>query len=91
MLKIKKGALPVLYAIKYNLSIAKLWIAKKLGLIRSLMIMPYQGFGNENEIFFLGRVLRDRGIGISQLEDSKWRNFKKCTNVLLLGKYRMYV
>lgn len=55
----------------------KLWLGKKLGLIRSVMIMPYQGFGNEKEIFFLGRVLRDRGIGISKLEDSRWHNFKK--------------
>lgn len=39
--------------------------------------MPYQGFGNGKELFFLGRVLVDRGIGISKLEDSKWRNFKK--------------
>ncbi len=57
-------------------SMAKLWLGKKLGLIRSVMIMPYQGFGNGRELFFLGRVLRDRGIGISQLDDSRWRNFK---------------
>jgi phosphatidate phosphatase APP1 len=56
---------------------SKLWLGKKLGLIRSVMIMPYQGFGNGKELFFLGRVLRDRGIGISQLEDSSWRNFRK--------------
>lgn len=55
----------------------KLWLGKKLGLIRSVMIMPYQGFGNDKELFFLGRVLRDRGIGISRLEDSSWHNFKK--------------
>lgn len=49
----------------------------KLGLIRSVMIMPYRGFGDGTELFFLGRVLRDRGIGISQQDDSRWRNFKK--------------
>ena len=54
-----------------------LWFGKKLGLIRSVMVMPYQGFGNGKELFFLGRVLADRRIGISQLEDSRWRNFKK--------------
>lgn len=56
---------------------SKLWLGMKLGLIRSVMIMPYQGFGNGKELFFLGRVLMDRGIGISQLEDSNWRNFKQ--------------
>ncbi len=55
----------------------KLRLGKKLGLIRSVMIMHYQGFGNDKEIFFLGRVLKDKGIGISKLEDSRWRNFKK--------------
>jgi len=76
MTKYKK-LLSVVYSIKYKLSKLKLWLGLRLGLIRSVMIMPYQGFGNTKELFFLGRVLRDRGIGISQLEDSKWRNFKK--------------
>ncbi|PTB96409.1 hypothetical protein C9994_07430 [Marivirga lumbricoides] len=75
MLKIK--LLSLLYHIKYKLSAMKLWLGKKLGLIHSVMIMPYQGFGNDKEVFFLGRVLRDRGIGISKLEDSRWLNFKK--------------
>lgn len=56
---------------------SKLWLGKKLGLISSVMIMPYQGFGNTKELFFLGRVLKDRAISISQLEDSRWRNFKR--------------
>lgn len=55
----------------------KLWLGKKIGLIGSVMIVPYQGFGNARELFFLGRVLTDRGIGKSNLEDSRWRNFKK--------------
>jgi phosphatidate phosphatase APP1 len=76
MAKVKKKVLSVLYSINHWLSMLKLWLGIKLGLIRSVMIMPYQGFGNGNELFFPGRVLTDRGIGISQLEDSKWRNFK---------------
>ncbi len=77
MVKIKKHTLYILYALKTKISTAKIWLGKKLGLIRSLMIIPYQGFGNEKEIFFLGRVLRDRGIGLSAMEDSKWRNFSR--------------
>ncbi|MBP6235777.1 MAG: DUF2183 domain-containing protein [Saprospiraceae bacterium] len=76
MTKYKK-ILSVVYNIKYKLSKLKLWLGLKLGLIRSVMIMPYQGFGNTKELFFLGRVLKDRGIGISKFEDSKWRNFKQ--------------
>jgi phosphatidate phosphatase APP1 len=60
-----------------RLSVTKLHIGQKLGLIRSVMIMPYQGFGNNDEFFFLGRVLRDRGIGLSTMEDSGWRNFSR--------------
>jgi phosphatidate phosphatase APP1 len=77
MSQFKKQALFVLYTLKLKFSKAKLGLWKKLGLIRSVMIMPYQGFGNDKELFFLGRVINDRGIGISQLEDSKWKNFKK--------------
>jgi phosphatidate phosphatase APP1 len=77
MTKLKMKVLAVLYFLKLSLSMFRLWIGKKLGLIRAVMIMPYQGFGNDKNLFFLGRVLRDRGIGFSQLEDSRWRNFKK--------------
>jgi phosphatidate phosphatase APP1 len=77
MVNIIKHALPLLYAAKNKLSAAKLKTGKKLGLIRTVMIMPYLGFGNKQELFFPGRVLRDRGIGLSRLEDSKWRNFGK--------------
>ena len=56
---------------------AKLWVGKKLGMVRSVMIMPYQGFGSDRELFFLGRVLGDREIAKAQPEDSRWRNFKK--------------
>ncbi len=66
-----------MYAVKTKISAAKLFFGKKLGLIRSVMILPYGGFGNNTELFFLGRVLRDRGIGLSQLEDSKWKNFSR--------------
>ncbi|MDO9552281.1 App1 family protein [Rhodonellum sp.] len=77
MSRTKRFILPRLYFLKLALAKAKLKIGIRLGLVRSLMIMPYKGFGNENEIHFVVRVIRDRGIGISQLEDSSWRNFKK--------------
>src|SRR5690554_3645452 len=69
--------LTFLYEIKRRLAAIKLWLGKKLGLVQSLMIMPYTGFGNTRQIYFTGRVLRDRGIGVSTIEDSKWKNFVK--------------
>lgn len=77
MTKLKTAILSILYSMKYRVSMFQLWLGKKLGLIHSVMIMPYQGFGNGKELFFLGRVLADRGIGDSQVDDSRWRNFKK--------------
>ena len=77
MSKFKTYLLHALYSLKYSFSMARLWIGKKLGLIRAVMIMPYLGFGSENEIFFQGRVLKDKLIGLSALEDNRWRNFRR--------------
>lgn len=74
---IKKYLLVLFYNIKLAISNTKLWLGKRLGLIRTIKILPFYGFGNQQELFFLGRVLKDKGIGVSQLEDSKWKNFKK--------------
>ncbi len=73
----KKKALYMLYAIKRRWSMGKLWIAKRLGWVGAVMVTPYQGFGNGNALFFLCRVIKDRGIGASQVDDSSWRNFRK--------------
>ncbi|PRY89171.1 App1 family protein [Mongoliibacter ruber] len=73
----KSIVLPILYGVKRRFSKAKLWVGIKTGIVKSIMILPYKGFGNENEIFLIGRVLKDRGIGISNLDDSRWLNFKK--------------
>lgn len=77
MARVKKKVLTVLYSMNHRLSVLKLWLWKKLGLIRSVMIMPFQGFGNGQVLFFPGRVLADRGISKSKPEDSSWRNFKR--------------
>lgn len=66
-----------LYGLKFRLSKLVLGLGLKTGLIRTIMIQPYKGFGNTNEIYFIGRVLRDRGIGISNIDDSRWKNFQK--------------
>ena len=69
--------LPFLYKIKRTYSSFKLKSGIKLGLIRSIMILPYKGFGNELEIYFVARVIMDRKIGPSDELDKRWRNFKK--------------
>ncbi|MGY6560413.1 MAG: App1 family protein [Nitritalea sp.] len=69
--------LQLLYPLKRGFSTVKLQLGLRFGLIRSLMVMPYKGFGNTEELYFMGRVLRDRGIGLSTIEDSRFRNFRK--------------
>lgn len=39
--------------------------------------MPYIGFGNEKEVYLLGRVLRNREVGYATIDDSRFKNFKK--------------
>jgi phosphatidate phosphatase APP1 len=69
--------LPFLYRIKRAYAAFKLKSGIKLGLIKSIMIMPYKGFGNEREVYFVARILRDRKIGPSDVFDKRWRNFQK--------------
>jgi phosphatidate phosphatase APP1 len=64
------------YFLKRNFSKGKLWLAKKSGLIRKIMIMPYKGLGSQKEIFVVGRVLKDRGIRPAAEADGAWENFK---------------
>ena len=77
MKKPKSFILSILYSIKRAYSSIKLNFGIKLGLIRSIMIMPYKGFGNDKEIYFVVRVIRDRKIGFSNVKDRRWKNFRK--------------
>jgi hypothetical protein len=61
MTKLKMKVLAVLYFLKLSLSRFRLWIGKKLGLIRAVMIMPYQGFGNDKRIVFPGKGIEGQG------------------------------
>ena len=69
--------LTILYEFKLAVSQVVLWLWIKLGLVKSLLIVPYEGFGNEKEILLVGRVIRDNRVGVSSPEDSVWRNIGK--------------
>ncbi|MEB2780961.1 phosphatase domain-containing protein [Algoriphagus sp. C2-6-M1] len=72
----KKRNIPltILYEFKLAISQVILWLWIKLGLLKSLLIVPFEGFGNDKEILLVGRVIRDNRIGESNPEDSVWRN-----------------
>lgn len=69
--------LTVLYETKLAINQAVLWLWIKLGWVKSLLIVPYEGFGNEKEILLVGRVIRDNRVGTSTPEDSVWQNIGK--------------
>lgn len=69
--------LSILYETKLLVSQSILWLWIKLGWMKSILIVPYEGFGNEKEILLVGRVIRDNRIGVSSPEDSVWKNIGK--------------
>ena len=52
----------------------KFAIRKKLDLVKPVMIMPYRGFGNQESVTLMGRVLEDTGIIKPSEQDSIWKN-----------------
>lgn len=73
----KKRVLNIVYELKLKINQALLWVSIKLGLVRAILIVPYEGYGTDRDIFLVGRVIRDNRIGKSTAEDSVWRNIDK--------------
>lgn len=76
-MKGKRIFLNIIYELKLKVNQAILWVSIKLGWVRSIMIVAYQGYGSDKEIFLVGRVIRDNRIGKSTAEDSVWKNIDK--------------
>ncbi len=66
----------ILLAGKTALSRITFRVAKSLNLIKKVIIIPYKGFGNQQGIYFIGRVIKDKGIIPAGEEDSMWQNFR---------------
>ncbi|MGB3589601.1 MAG: phosphatase domain-containing protein [Tunicatimonas sp.] len=47
---------------------------KRFNLIDPVVIQPYRGFGNLEQVKISGRILEDEGINVPVRDDSKWRN-----------------
>jgi len=45
-----------------------------LGCDEPLQIVPYRGYGFANRVYLHGRVLEDKGVGLSQADDKLWNN-----------------
>ncbi len=77
MTKKSRFLLSIIYDIKLFFSKAILWLTIKFGLLRAIIIVPYNGYGFGNEIFLVGRVLKNNSVAKSTPEDSVWSNIKK--------------
>jgi len=66
-----------IYEVKLLFSKVVLWLSIKLGLIHSIIIVPFNGYGNATQIFLVGRVLKNNRVGLSTIEDSVWSNVKR--------------
>lgn len=69
--------LHLIYDFKLILNKIILWLSIKFGFVRTIIIVPYQGFAAGNEIFLVGRVIRDNRVGKSTPKDSVWKNIDK--------------
>ncbi|HSJ67991.1 MAG TPA: phosphatase domain-containing protein [Anditalea sp.] len=74
-MSIKLYFLRTAYFLKRKFSEFRLAVGIKLGFIKEVVIMPYKGFGNNKEVYILGRVLKDRGIKSAEPTHSRWHNF----------------
>ncbi len=58
-------------------------VKKTLGWLRPVIILPYRGFGNKDEIYLKGRVLEDNGLAKPAHRNSIWHN--------IVAMYKRYV
>lgn len=77
MAKKSKRLLSIIYEIKLIFNKIILWLTIKFGVLRTIIIVPYSGYSYDNEIFLVGRVLKDNSVSRSTPEDSVWSNTKK--------------
>ena len=52
----------------------KFAIRQKLNVVKPVMIVPYRGYGNEQSVTLMGRVLEDTGLVKPTEADTLWKN-----------------
>ncbi|MBS9522445.1 DUF2183 domain-containing protein [Litoribacter alkaliphilus] len=72
----KRNLLRSAYFFRRKVAMGKLWVGKKTGIVRKIMVLPFKGFGSNHEVFLIGRVIKDRGIKPAEEGHGRWKNFK---------------
>ncbi len=70
----KKLALTLLDKMDKTLSKTRFYVKKRMNLLDPVIIFPYIGYGNCQEIHVLGRVLEKEGITDNEEDNSLWEN-----------------
>ena len=52
----------------------KLWLKRKFGWLGKPVIIPYTGYGNKDEIYFIGCVSEDKALEKPDPKNTKWQN-----------------
>lgn len=72
-----KFFLSFIYELKLKINQVVLWLSIRSGFLKSIIIVPFNGYGNAKHIFLVGRVLKNNRVGQSNPEDNVWNNVKK--------------
>lgn len=65
---------PVFKGLRYPLKRLKIFLKQKAGWLDVPKILPYNGYGNQNEVFIMGMVIEDKGLTKPEEQQKFWHN-----------------
>lgn len=65
---------PVLKGVKWPFKLIKVFLKQKAGWLDVPKIVPYKGYGNENEVFIKGMIIEDKGLSKPKDNHRFWKN-----------------
>ncbi|MCC9167631.1 App1 family protein [Pontibacter harenae] len=82
MKDIKKAAVKTVLKAEEKFDTLTFKLKRRLNLLKPLQIVTYRSYGTPNRLYVKGRVLVDKGITVSEEQDTLWEN--------LLNMYRRF-
>ncbi len=82
MKKIKDKAVKAILKTEEKFDMLSFKLRRRLNMLNPLHIVPYRSYGTVNRLYVKGRVLVDKGITVSEADDTLWEN--------LLNMYRRF-
>ncbi|QCR21679.1 App1 family protein [Pontibacter sp. SGAir0037] len=82
MKKAKEKAIKAVLKTEEKFDALSFKLRRKLNMIKPLHIMPFRSYGTVDRLYVKGRVLVDKGITVSEADDTLWEN--------LMNMYRRF-